>query len=131
MSAFTIEKPFHIRAEAKGRKALRTDVPAKEAILPLGVLPRVVKLMALALHFDELTESGALASTVLGSLAQTIFDGGRIGARIEIQNALQEQARFAYQQAVLEALEEVENALVSLANFRSRATALGAAAFTV
>jgi NodT family efflux transporter outer membrane factor (OMF) lipoprotein len=81
-----------------------------------------------ALHFDELTESGALASSVLGSLAQTIFDGGRIGARIEIQNALQEQARFAYQQAVLDALEEVENALVSLANFRSRATALGAAA---
>jgi NodT family efflux transporter outer membrane factor (OMF) lipoprotein len=77
-----------------------------------------------ALTLAALTNGSSFVASAVGSLAQTIFDGGRIGAQIEIQNAVQQQALVAYQAAVLTALEEVENALVSLANHRSRATAL-------
>lgn len=42
-----------------------------------------------------------------------LFSGGRILANIEVQDARAEQAHFAYQQALLVALEEVENALVN------------------
>lgn len=65
-----------------------------------------------------------MAANVVGSVAQTIFDSGRISAQIEIQNAVQEKALATYRSTVLTALEDVENALVSLANYRSQADAL-------
>jgi NodT family efflux transporter outer membrane factor (OMF) lipoprotein len=77
-----------------------------------------------ALTLAALTEGSSLAASAIGSVSQTIFDGGRISAQIEIQNAVQEQALVAYRSAVLTALEDVENALVSLANHRARAAAL-------
>lgn len=77
-----------------------------------------------ALSIGALTNGSALAASALGRLAQTIFDGGRIRAQIEGQTAIQEQALATYQSTVLAALEEVENALLSLANHRARAAAL-------
>src|SRR6185503_18197631 len=43
----------------------------------------------------------------------TIFAAGRIRANIDVQNAREEQAVIRYRQAVLGALEDVENALVA------------------
>ncbi|MFH0352161.1 MAG: TolC family protein, partial [Chromatiales bacterium] len=42
-----------------------------------------------------------------------IFNAGRIRQNIKVQNLRQEQALLAYEQAVLIAIEEVENALVA------------------
>lgn len=42
-----------------------------------------------------------------------LFAGGRILASIEVQDARAEQAKLAYEQSLLFALEEVENALVA------------------
>jgi outer membrane protein TolC len=53
-----------------------------------------------------------------------VFDAGRIRQQIEIQSALQEQALRSYESAVLTAIEDVENALVSFANTRQRSLAL-------
>ncbi len=77
-----------------------------------------------ALTLGALTSGSSLAASAAGSLAQTIFDGGRITAQIEIRDAIAQQALAAYRAAVLTALEEVENALVSLGNHRARAAAL-------
>jgi NodT family efflux transporter outer membrane factor (OMF) lipoprotein len=49
-----------------------------------------------------------------------IFDAGRIRANIEVRNARQEQALTAYEKAILLALEDVENALVSYAKEQMR-----------
>jgi NodT family efflux transporter outer membrane factor (OMF) lipoprotein len=49
------------------------------------------------------------------SATWTLFDGGRIVSNIEVQKALDEQARLTYQQAVLTALQDVENALIAYA----------------
>ena len=57
----------------------------------------------------------AVVRSLAGSLALSLFDGGRLGARIEAQEAVQEQARIAYEKTVLSSLEEVENALVAYA----------------
>lgn len=67
--------------------------------------------------------SGVTAG-VLGSVAQTVFDAGRIRSRIGIQTAVQEQALAAYEKTVLTALEDVENALSAYANSRQRQSAL-------
>ena len=77
-----------------------------------------------ALTVGALTNGSSLAASALGQLAQTVFDGGRISAQIDIQNAAQQQSLANYKATVLCALEDVENALVSLANSQARATAL-------
>lgn len=64
--------------------------------------------------------SDTLVRSLVGSLAATLFDGGHISARIEAQNAVEEQALVAYEASILTALEDVENALVSYAAGRER-----------
>jgi NodT family efflux transporter outer membrane factor (OMF) lipoprotein len=49
------------------------------------------------------------------SVTWPIFTAGRIQANVEVQNAAQEQAILAYQQTVLNALQDVENSLVAFA----------------
>jgi outer membrane protein, multidrug efflux system len=47
------------------------------------------------------------------SVRWPLFDGGRIRANIEVQNARQVQALYQYRSTILVALEEVEDALVA------------------
>jgi multidrug efflux system outer membrane protein len=69
--------------------------------------------------------SAAAQSLSLGpQLRWNLFDGGSIRSNIRAQDALAEQALVRYEQAVLEAVEEVENALASYANESDRLDAL-------
>jgi hypothetical protein len=63
----TIEVPVPLPHIGRGsRKALRSDA---EASLPSGRVPRVARLMALALRLDELVRTGQVASySALASL---------------------------------------------------------------
>lgn len=58
MTAMTIECAFHIRRQNKGRKQVRGGAPAPRITLEPGRVPRVAKLMALALRFEELVQTG-------------------------------------------------------------------------
>lgn len=73
-----------------------------------------------AFSLGALGNTGTLTRAVTGTLAATLFDGGKLRAQVEVQNAVQEQALVAYQQAVLTALEDVENALAAYATGRDR-----------
>jgi NodT family efflux transporter outer membrane factor (OMF) lipoprotein len=77
-----------------------------------------------ALSFSALGNSGAGSYALLAGIAAPIFDAGRLRAQVEIQDALREQVLVAYQQTVLVALQEVENALVELVRNRERGEAL-------
>lgn len=50
----------------------------------------------------------------MASLAQPIFEGGRITADIRARKAQAEQAVYAYESTVLKALSEVENAFIAI-----------------
>jgi len=76
-----------------------------------------------AFSMATLGGSGTLVRSLAGSLAATLFDGGRIKNRIAVQNAVQEQALISYERSVLTALEDVENALSAYANGRDRVAA--------
>jgi len=76
-----------------------------------------------ALSMAGLGGSGSLVRSLTGSLAQTLFDGGRIKSRIAAQNAVEEQAVITYEKTVLTALEDVENALSAYATGRARVDA--------
>ncbi|MFN0133671.1 MAG: efflux transporter outer membrane subunit [Phycisphaerales bacterium] len=56
-----------------------------------------------------------------------VFDAGRIRSNIRVQEARQEQAVVAYERAVLQAYEEVANALVEYARVRERRDSLARA----
>lgn len=77
-----------------------------------------------ALTTGALGDSANLTRSLSASLAQTIFDGGRLSSRVTAQNAVQQQALIAYEQTVLVALEEMENALTAYANSHERRAAL-------
>ena len=62
--------------------------------------------------------------TVGPTMRWPIFEGGRIRAYIEARNAQEEQALLIYQKTVLNALAEVEDALVGYAKERTRHRAL-------
>ena len=76
-----------------------------------------------ALSIAGLGGADSLVSSLVGSLAQTLFDGGRIKSRIAAQNAVEEQAVISYEKTVLTALEDVENALSAYATGRERVEA--------
>lgn len=77
-----------------------------------------------ALSFDDLTNDADSSSSLLGGITAPIFDAGRLRNQVQAQDAVREQSLVAYQQAVLTALQEVENALVALAGNRERVEAL-------
>jgi len=60
-------------------------------------------------------------------ISWNIFDAGFIRRNIEVQSALQEQHLNAYEAAILNALEEVENALVAYAEKQNRRNSLNEA----
>ena len=62
------------------------------------------------------------------SISWPIFDAGRIRANIRVQNAREEQAVATYEQAVLTALQEVEDALVNYTREEARRRTLADAA---
>jgi len=76
-----------------------------------------------AFSIVSLGGSGSLVRSLAGSLAATLFDGGRIRSRIAVQNAVQEQALIAYEKSMLTAFEDVENALTAYAVGRERVDA--------
>lgn len=61
-----------------------------------------------------------LTGNLFSSLGQTIFDGGRLRSQIRSQQAAAEGAFASYKQTVLTALEDVENALVSVRTAEQR-----------
>ncbi len=71
--------------------------------------------------------SGILSLAGGPGISWAIFKGGAIRQNIEVQSALQEQALIQYEDAVLGAIEEVENALVAYAEVQQRRQALSEA----
>jgi multidrug efflux system outer membrane protein len=77
-----------------------------------------------ALSSGKLFSSGSRTNSFGPGISLPIFAGGAIRQNIEVQSALQEQYLVAYETTVLNALEEVENALVAYAEEQNRRQAL-------
>lgn len=56
----TLEFPVDFRIGRSGRRELRTRIDAKPAQVAPGRVPRLSRLMALAIRFDDLVRSGAV-----------------------------------------------------------------------
>jgi outer membrane protein, multidrug efflux system len=81
-----------------------------------------------ALSTGNLFSSGSRTYGFGPSITIPLFAGGSIRQNIEVQSALQEQYLIAYEKTVLNALEEVENALTACAEEQHRKQTLTDAA---
>jgi outer membrane protein, multidrug efflux system len=114
----------------------RPDVRRAEMDL-WSATARIGEAKAMLYPRFSLTGSYGLASTDLGefidpasqswnvfaSLLQPIFEGGKNTARVEARESQQRQALYAYERTLLQALREVEDALVGLQSAGQQRTA--------
>ena len=77
--------------------------------------------------FRHILDARSLAWSIGPGVNWSIFDGGRIRANIQVQDARQEEALATYEQTVLTALQDVENALVAYTSELKRHGALSEA----
>jgi NodT family efflux transporter outer membrane factor (OMF) lipoprotein len=99
---------------------------ATAALYPSFRLSGSIGLEALTLA--SLGDGGSLTSSLLGGITAPLFQGRRLRAEVEAQDAAREQALAGYRQAVLAALQDVENALAAVARTQERLAALDRAA---
>jgi NodT family efflux transporter outer membrane factor (OMF) lipoprotein len=75
-------------------------------------------------HFSSLLNSSSLSEIGAGSITWPIFHGGQIHANIRAKEEEQKQAYYAYQKAVLGAVQNAEDALVRYETEQQRFVAL-------
>lgn len=119
------EVPIGLPSELLRRRAdvRRAEKQVHAATANIGVatsdlFPRFALTGALDFSADKFASMlnwGNRSWSIGPGVSWRLFDGGRINANIEIQNALQEQALIGYEAAVLRALADVEGALVAYA----------------
>jgi outer membrane protein, multidrug efflux system len=77
-----------------------------------------------AANFPGLANWGNRFWSVGPSVTWDVFDAGQVWAQVQVQNELEQQALLTYHQAVLSALQDVENALVAYAKEQQHRAAL-------
>lgn len=124
--ADTLRQRPDVRAAEQRLAAEQARVGVAEAArFPSLQLTGSIGLEALTL--GALGQGSAATSSILAGVVVPIFNAGRLRARVEQQDAVREQAQLAYEQTVLNALQEVENALQALKRNHERERALGEA----
>ncbi|MCC6423094.1 MAG: efflux transporter outer membrane subunit [Phycisphaerales bacterium] len=125
-SQILLRRPDLRRAEAQLHAAT-----ARIGVATADLFPRFSLTGSLGLQSSKFSSLGDWDSrywSIGPSVAWPIFDAGRIAANINVQNAKQEQALLLYQQTVLDALRDVEDALVAYAKEETRRRILAKAA---
>ena len=120
------QRPDVRQAEQRVHAAWERVAQAEAQRLPSLRIGGTLGLRALTL--GALTGGGATAASLLASVSLPVFDGGALRAQVRAQQAALEQSRAGYEEAVLGALKDVEDALVALQGERERLTRLNAAA---
>lgn len=120
------QRPDVSAAEHRVSAALARVAQADAARYPSFQISGSLGLRSLTL--GDLTNGASVAQSLLAGVSIPLFDGGAARAQIRAQEAALEQTRLAYQAAVLNALKDVEDALVALRGNTERLARLQAAA---
>ncbi len=120
------QRPDVRAAEHRVTAAAAKVAEADAARLPGFKLGGSLGLSAATL--GTLGNSASVIGSLLASVSLPIFDGGALRGQVRVQQAALDQAILAYQAAVLNALQEVEDALVALRGEQQRLARLQQAA---
>jgi multidrug efflux system outer membrane protein len=72
---------------------------------------------------DDLFKKNSEIYQILGGVSMPIFTGGRVGKQVDVARARAEQSRYSYEQTVLTALREVEDAVAGVRASRNQVAA--------
>ena len=111
-------RPDIRRAEAQVAAATARVGEAKAGLFPRFVLTGTAGRQATQLH--DLTLGIGNFFSVGPGISLPLFTGGRIRSNIAVQTSRQRAALIRYQSAILNALEEVQNALVNYSQEQER-----------
>ena len=116
--------------------ARRPDVRAAEAQLHAAtarigaakadLFPRVVvtgDYGTFSQNTDNLFKKNSEIYQILGGVSLPLFTGGRVGKQVDVARARAEQSRYSYEQTVLIALREVEDAIAGVRASRNQVAA--------
>ena len=132
-SMVAIGKPADLlrrRPDIRAAERRLAAATARIGVATADLFPRVTFTGSLgpqAPTVGGLFQSGAAAYTFGPSIRWAAFDLGRVAARIRAADARAEADLNEYEQTVLRALEETENALVDFGRHRARQQALAEA----
>lgn len=117
-------RPDVRKAERQLAEATAKIGKAEAALYPSISLTGSISTTGLQL--GDLAKSSSIGFSVGPSLSIPLFNAGQLQAEVEVAQAQRDQYFVALRSAVLTALEDVENALVSLAQDRKRMDKLAA-----
>jgi NodT family efflux transporter outer membrane factor (OMF) lipoprotein len=118
------ERP-DIRHAERALASATADVGVAVAqLFPRFQIP--LSLGVLSSTLSQLLTSGSLVWGFGLAVSQPIFEGGRLEAQIRLAKAVAEQDRLAYEQTVLAAFRDVEDALVSFSSEEKRRARISA-----
>jgi len=103
---------------------------ARIGVAQADLYPRLTLVGSLGLAAQssaDLFEDGSDTHRYGPSLRWNLFDSGRLSERVNAQDARAEQARLGWEQTVLSALEEAENAMSDFVREQERRAALSEA----
>lgn len=120
-----------LRPDVRQAERLLAQATAKVAQAEAARYPSVSLTGSLAtsgIRIGDLTNGSSLAWSYGPSVTIPVFNAGRLRAAVEVQEAQRDQSVASFHQSLLSALEDVENALVGLAQQRIRYRNLSTAA---
>lgn len=120
------QRPDVRAAEFRVQAALDRVNQADAARYPSFQISGSLGLRSLTL--GALTDGASVLRSLLAGISVPLLDGGAARAQVRAQEASLEQTRVAYEAAVLTALKDVEDALVSLQSNQERLQRLKTAA---
>ncbi len=115
------------RPDIRGAERILGAQTAEIGIATAGLYPAFSLSGTFALEAQQIKDVGDWDSRTWGfgpAMRWNLFDGDRIRSSIKVQEAQAEQAMIDYEQTILLALEEVENAMVAFAEEQQRVEAL-------
>jgi len=115
------------RPDIRSAEASLHAATAQIGVATADLFPKLTLSGALGWQSDDthsLFRESSRSWSIGPSISWPIFQSGRILSNIEVQKALQEQSFISYQQTVLNALQEVENALIASSKEQERRKAL-------
>jgi len=105
-------RPDVRQAEQQLHAALARIGVAKGALMPRITLTGEYGTQSQ--DFSNLFKGSTEVYQLLGGVSIPIFTGGQVGKQVDVARARAEQARYGYEQTVLLALQEVNDALVGV-----------------
>lgn len=121
-----LQRPDVRQAERQLAQATAKVAQAEAARYPSVSLTG--SLVTSGIRIGDLANGSSLAWSYGPSVTIPVFNAGRLRAAVEVQEAQRDQSYAAFHQSLLSALEDVENALVGLAQQRIRYRSLSTAA---